>query len=234
MSLLKAKELYRNILEEILPGVTTVTKEWGENTFPLMFWAWDCGMKGEDFRKKSQKAADAGTLGHLMIQKWLVGEKVSKEILDQFTQQQIELAETAYLQWMEFESQHKVKLLKFDGKPAIEIKLVSNNHGFGGTIDMLMDIDECITITDLKTGSGIYPDHVIQVAGGYTLVADEHTIPWKKVLIANIPKDDNKKLNIKILDRQEDALIIKSAQDIFLSLLNVFNNKMSIKDYLKR
>lgn len=232
MSLLKAKSLYTNDLGINVPGATTITKEWGENSFPLMYWAWDCGMHQIDFRKKSGKAADAGTLGHMMIQNGLLGLEVPKEELDQFTQEQIELAETAHLQWMEFESQHKIELLTYEGKPAIEVKLTSKE--FGGTLDMIMRVDGDIALVDLKTGSGIYPDHIVQVAGGYSMLATEYKIDWKKIILANVPKDIDKKLNIKILDRDEDTEIITASQLIFDSLLNVYNNKKYIKDFLKR
>jgi hypothetical protein len=99
---------------------------------------------------------------------------------------------------------------------------------------MIMRVDGDIALVDLKTGSGIYPDHIVQVAGGYSMLATEYRIEWKKIILANVPKDDGKKLNIKILDRDEDTEIITASQLIFDNLLNVYNNKKYIKDFLKR
>ena len=66
------------------------------------------------------------------------------------------------------------------------------------------------------------------------MLATEYKIDWKKIILANVPGAIDKNLNIKILDRDEDTEIIIASQEIFSNLLNVYNNKKYIKDFLKR
>jgi len=50
-----------------IPGCTTVIGRFKESG-GLIYWAWDQGRQGLDFRETRDKAADAGTLAHAMVE----------------------------------------------------------------------------------------------------------------------------------------------------------------------
>lgn len=232
MAIIKAKKLYKNDDGVIVPGGSTIPQEWSDGKDNLIRWAYNCGRRGEDYKKKSENAQDAGTLGHLMIQAYLLGKEVPKKMLNKFTQEQIELAETSVIQWMDFEKENEVKLLKHKGKPAIEVELVSKY--FGGTIDMIMLVNKLNTLVDLKTGRGVYPTSILQVAGGYSMLADVHGIPWEQILIMHVPSDDNKHFKPYIIKKKEDEKVIAAARSMFTNCLNLNYQKNTILKFLKQ
>ena len=60
---------YKNAKGVRIPGNTTVINGnlgWSKNG--LMYWAWEQGRNGKDFRQSRDDAADAGTLAHALIE----------------------------------------------------------------------------------------------------------------------------------------------------------------------
>lgn len=139
-----------------LSGVTTIISgNLGWNKQPLMYWANQMGLEGKSHREEMEKAADAGTLAHQMIEAELKGapmpslEGIAEEISDK--------ANTALGAWREWKDLVEFELI------ASEVSLVSEEYQFGGTIDVAA-IKKVPCILDLKTSNGIYPDHRIQVS----------------------------------------------------------------------
>jgi hypothetical protein len=63
-------QIYKNAKGEIIPGNTTViSQNLGWSKGGLMYWAWQQGRDGKDFRQARDEAADAGTLAHEMIER---------------------------------------------------------------------------------------------------------------------------------------------------------------------
>ena len=86
-----------------VPGVTTVIGgNLGWNKGALMYWAWNEGVNGRNFRDTSQKAADIGTIAHAMVEAELK-DKDWKKIVDlrNVTDEMIDRAENSYLAWLE-------------------------------------------------------------------------------------------------------------------------------------
>lgn len=148
---------------ERVPGVTTISgliKPPG----PLMHWAWECGMKGLDYRKVRDAAADSGTCVHAMIEEDWHGRAFDRSHYDPAILAKADHAFLAYLKWKE---QTQLKVVK------AELSLVSHKHRFGGTMDCLLVGGE-LSIGDYKSSNAVYEDMLIQVAGGYALLWEEH------------------------------------------------------------
>lgn len=62
----KAHTRYRTKSGMIVPGVTTVLSLLAKPA--LIYWAWNLGMQGEDYRKIKEKAADIGTVTHYLVE----------------------------------------------------------------------------------------------------------------------------------------------------------------------
>ncbi|MFQ6049860.1 MAG: hypothetical protein ACE5J0_02350 [Candidatus Paceibacterales bacterium] len=97
---------------------------------------------------KRKKITDWGKLVHNTIEKMLRGE--SPEI-----NPAIQPSIDAFLNWL---NSHKVKV--FD----IERRVLSKEHFYAGTLDVLGEVDGNFGILDLKTSKGIWDENFIQTA----------------------------------------------------------------------
>lgn len=162
---------YQNAKGSRVPGVTTVIGQnlgWGKEA--LMWWANQMGLEGKSHREVAEKAADAGTLAHAMVEAELKGRPAP--ITADIPQDVVEKAETAYLAWLEWARGMEFKLLQS------EVSLVSELHQFGGTIDIAA-IQNVPCILDIKTSNGIYPEHKIQIAAYGRLYSENY--PTEKI-----------------------------------------------------
>ena len=96
----KQHTVYKTGTGERLPGVTTVINELGWNKNMLVAWARREALAGNDPNKIKDEAARPGTLMHSFIEGHINKQKVSTA---DFTQNQIELAKTAFLAFLDWE-----------------------------------------------------------------------------------------------------------------------------------
>ena len=156
---------YKNAKGERVSGVTTIISgNLGWNTRPLMYWSWNEGMEGRDYRQSSEKAADAGTHAHKLVEAHLRGQETP--LSADLPQETLNLAETAFLNFLEWEKSVNFKALH------TEIHLVSEAFQYGATPDVIGEINGKMALLDLKAGNGTYPDHLIQIAA-YRAVWEE-------------------------------------------------------------
>ena len=146
---------YKNAKGEKLSGVTTIIgSNLGWSKGALMYWAWDKGIHGIDYKKDSKEAADAGTIAHAMIEANLKQKTFDSSI---YPKELVSKAETAYLNFLEWKERNHVKPI------AIEPHLVSEKYQFGATPDYIGLINDKPSLLDWKSG-GVYEDHLIQIA----------------------------------------------------------------------
>jgi len=158
-----------------VPGTTTIIGRF-KDSGGLIHWAWDQGRNGLDYRATRDSAADAGTLGHWLVEQHIakiaeneiaalfenkIGvEKVERPIADK--------AIKAYQSYLGWENQTKLEIV------AQEMLLVSEKHRFGGTPDAVGKIDGVLCLVDWKTGNSLYRDHLVQVAAYRALWEESH------------------------------------------------------------
>jgi hypothetical protein len=140
----------------------------GWNKQQLMSWANREGLDGRYHYDTSKKAADIGTIGHAMVEANLKGKRWQDivEGLSGVTDEMVATAEKAFGAWEEWTSLVSFKLLES------EIALISEEHQFGGTIDLAV-VQKKRSILDIKTSKGVYADHKIQLAA-YGRLWDEN------------------------------------------------------------
>lgn len=113
---------------------------------------------------KRDKAATAGTLGHLFVENHLKG--LPDPSTEGLPEPIVKKAEGSYLAYLEWERSHKFQMVHS------ELPLVSEEHKFGGTIDIGAVVGE-MGIVDIKTSKGIYFTMIVQVAA-YGQLYNEH------------------------------------------------------------
>lgn len=136
-----------------VPSVTTVLGRF-KDAGPLMYWAWQCGKDGKDFREERDAAANAGTIAHAAVEAWVKGESFewSKQPADV-----AERAHKAYGAFLEWADQTKLKVDR------TELPLVSEKYGFGGTFDAIL-LGPKRAMGDWKSSNGVYGEYLAQLA----------------------------------------------------------------------
>lgn len=150
-----------------VPSVTTVLGKYKDPS-GLLFWAWNEGIEGRDFRQTRDKAAGLGTVVHAMIDDDIHGRNTSLE--DHLTPERMaELGDMeesdivarttsgfdAYKQWRDGS---KLEIVE------TERSMVSYEHAFGGTPDAIGIVNGSLCLLDWKTSNKIYPDYIKQLA----------------------------------------------------------------------
>lgn len=196
-----------------VPSVTTVLSRFKESG-GLIHWAWGLGIKGLDYRDVRGDAADAGTLAHRMVEADIRGlPPYADPMADPDVVKRARQAFENYLTW---KGQTHLEPVRS------EVRLVSEKHRFGGTLDVMLMYGRR-SIADLKTGA-LYPEHLIQVAA-YAMLWDE-CYPEERIdggyHVLNISRESADFSHHHFVDLDE-------AREAFLLLRRLYDLDQSLK-----
>jgi len=194
-----------------VPGVTTVLGVL--NKPALVIWANRLGLQGIDSSKYRDEMADIGTLAHQMIVDYFKGEKTNT---DDYSKSQIDAAENCLLSFWEWEKGHKIEVI------LAEKQLISQEYGYGGTIDCFCKLDGQPTLLDFKTGKAIYNEFFYQLAAYEQLLAEAgHLIEVTRILRIGRDADEGfEERSVGSLDKQFE---------LFRHCLAIYNLMKEIK-----
>jgi hypothetical protein len=161
--------LYRDKDGKRLPSVTTINKI-GQDSGGLIHWAWDLGIQGIDYRKARDDAAEAGTVGHALVDAALHNKELD---LAKFSDETRALAANAFAAYSEWRQQTKLKFI------ASEVPLVSERWKFGGCLDAVAEQNKKYVLCDWKTGA-LYPEANKCQLAAYAELWNEHE-PLRKI-----------------------------------------------------
>lgn len=211
----KAHTLYKTTDGTRVPGVTTILGIL--NKPALIKWANNLGLQGIDSTKYRDEMADIGTLAHKMILAYF--NKAEADTSD-YSKNQIELAENCLLSFWEWEKGHNIEVI------LAEESLVSEEHSFGGTIDLYCKLDGKATLLDFKTGKGLYPEHTYQVAAyGNLLMACGYDL--ENIQILRIGRDEDEGFEVY------SGAIGYRQWELFKHCLAIYNLQKEIKKEAK-
>lgn len=155
---------------------------------------------------KRDKAAEAGTLGHRLVECDIRG--LPKPQKKDYPTEIWDKAQGGFGSYKDWKSRTKFKLIHS------EIPLVSEKYKFGGCLDIGGAVTD-LELIDLKTGKGVYPNMFIQL-GGYGILWNE-----------NHP--DNQITGYNILNIHPDASFmherrtdLSAEMEIFLEVNKIF------------
>jgi len=200
----KTHIIYKNKEGQKLPGVTTVLGVLAKPA--LMYWANKLGLQGIDVKKYVDDKASIGTLAHEMILAHLRGAELDTSV---YTQKQIDLAETSFLKYLDWEKGHDMcpRLL--------EEPLISEKYQYGGTPDNCCLLDGTPTYIDYKTSGGIYEEMFLQSAA-YRHLLEENGYDVNRIYILRIGRDETEGFEVQeILDTTIHFEIFKRCLDIY-------------------
>src|SRR3990167_1016558 len=148
-----------------VPGTTTVIGRF-KDSGALIWWAWNQGKEGKDYKKTSQDAADAGTIAHELVEAHLRHKTVDLTGYPQEAATRGLGAFEAYLAW---EKQTGIKPIP------CEEQMVSEIYRFGGTPDAIFQMpDGTLAMGDWKSSNAVYSDYLIQLAAYKQLWEENH------------------------------------------------------------
>ncbi len=198
---------YRLADKAIVPGVTTILNLMAKPA--LVPWANRLGLQGIDVGSFVDDKAAIGILGHAMITDKLVGKETDTA---DYSRNQIDLAENTILSFWSWEKDHHIEEVFFVERP-----LVSEIRRFGGTCDIYATVNGKREIIDLKTGSGIYDEHIWQVAT-LKILLEENGFPVDGTRIVNIPRAETEAFSERVVSETENRI----GWEIFQALLRVY------------
>jgi len=208
----KAHIRYKDTAGYIVPGVTTILGVL--NKPALVKWANNLGLQGIDSSKYRDEMADIGTLAHYLIMCHLTGQ--TPDTAD-YSPNQLEMAENATLSYYEWAKGHTIEPI------LVEEALVSDQYGYGGTVDLYAAVDGVKTLVDFKTGKAIYPEMLYQLAA-YKQLLQEHGYEVGPARILRIGRDADEGFEEKVVNGLEREW------DIFAHCLGIYNLRKSGKD----
>lgn len=206
----KAKERYRNSAGEVVPSVTTALSELNKPAF--VKWANRLGLDGIDVDKYVDVLADIGTLTHYFIVCRLTDELPE---VDEFTPEQVALAEGCYKKYLEWEQKNPVTPVY------VETELVSEKYQYGGRPDLYAVCNGRLMLVDFKTNAkGIFPEMIYQVSA-YRQLFLEKGYGVDIATILRLGRSSQEGADEKILTPYE----LDTGFEIFIRCLDIYRLK---------
>ena len=145
----------------------------------------------EDIRRQS---ATYGTRAHEVIEKYInhargFGPKP-------FIPEEVAYPVNAFIRWMERE---KVQPLM------AEAKVMSFEHNFAGTLDILCLYKDVVSIIDIKTGKGVYPESAIQQGAYAVAIRETLGVDVENAYVLKIPKSSKERLKLHKVKNLEES-----------------------------
>ncbi len=148
-----------------IPSVTEILGNIGWKQYGLMHWSHALGLKGISLKDERARLADAGTLAHDMVEAEIKGKPSPS--LDGIEASIVERAQQSFNAFRDWRKTSRFELV------ASEVILVSERLGYAGMIDCIAHLAGAVAIIDWKSSKAIYPDQIVQLAGGYGPLWDE-------------------------------------------------------------
>lgn len=203
----KAKGRYRNAAGLVIPSVTTAVSILDKPA--MLRWANRLGLEGIDMNKYVDELADIGTLTHYFIMCRLRDELPE---VDEFTPEQVRLAEACYKQYLDWEARNPVRCL------LAEEPLISERYQYGGTFDMYGVCNKQFLLGDFKTNAkGIFPEMIYQVSA-YRHLLIEAGYPVSKAVILRLGRGSSEGAEERILTDEE----LDTGFKIFIRCLEIY------------
>jgi len=201
----KIHTVYRRADGTRVPSVTTYLGILGKPA--LLYWAWELGVQGLDYRKVKEQAGDIGTLVHYMILCKLRG--VEPE-LDDYTPNDLAAAFVPMDKFHKWQEENELEPI------LMETPLVSDVHSFGGTPDFYGKVNGKLTLLDFKTSKYIYDDNFYQLAAYKVLLEEHGYMPIEDVRILRLGKSKDEGFEDRAAGNLESHWeVFKACQKIY-------------------
>ena len=169
-----------------MPSVTTVIgQNLGWDKEMLLGWTRKMMREGKDPILFRDRAGAFGTVVHKFVELGRVDSVgLDLKVLSLLSQDWLDKAKGAFDRYAEWAKQHWVEPL------AAELPLVSEEYKYGGTLDMVANVDGVPSLLDVKTSSRIKTSHRVQVSAYKHLYHEVHGV-WLQPVLLHLPGRDS-------------------------------------------
>ncbi len=203
MKLKEEKYFYNNIP---VPRVTEIISKMISEEY-LLYWANSLGFKHQSYKKTVQAAADIGSEAHDLISKFLLGEVFTSDNIPYLGFRKW---------WIDISSNNSVKVL------GSEVQI--SCPYFGGTYDLLLQINDKIYLVDFKTSNHVSYKYYLQLAAyKYMLELQGYKIDGVIILQVNKSKIEYTEYPL-LFDIPEHLDFINKCLNTFFSLVYGYYN----------
>ncbi|HEC60745.1 hypothetical protein LCGC14_0460930 [marine sediment metagenome] len=165
-----------------VPSVTTILeRQCGWSKLALCGWNNKMGLKGVDTKKYLSDKGQIGTLAHAFCTDYLLQQHTD---MADYSPSQVEEAKHSFYAFHNWTKLHTIRPI------LLEAPLVSEIYQYGGQCDIYGEVDGLLELSDLKSGSGVYEDMIVQVSA-YKQLLEEHGHAVNRVRIINIPRSED-------------------------------------------
>lgn len=194
----------------------------------LMKWSNYIGRKGQDYKQTLEEAAEKGTYTHDAIEQFLKHEiyldpfSLPREFMNEVNN----AYESFQMWWNQINMSNRVMVI------AQEFKLVC--EWFGGTLDLLVAINDKIYLVDFKTSNNPSYKYFLQLASYRYILRERYHIELAGVIVLM--------LNKKCIYFEEilcnfsnpfDLQFINDCEMSFLNLVVAYYNRLNIESMYK-
>ena len=217
---------YLNAAGEEVPTTTTIIGKYKDMS-GLMHFAWSEGKAGRGLNESRDRAGDVGSMLHGMIEAHLSGVDWEGTGVGEDLNLACRLFAT-FKRWWE---ENKIEVV------ATETSLVSEEHQYGGTLDLVANIPPYgICLLDWKTSSAYYQEMLLQMAAYRHLWAeasgdikgDAYAHRIAKATLVLFSKTDRKMKFYPVTEEQMDFAFEK-----FLLLRECYGMEAAINQSVK-
>lgn len=146
-----------------VPSVTTILEAYPKGA-AYFEWLKKHGVDADDIR---DEAGRRGSVVHQMTEAYDLGHEVT--LVNDKGNIDYKLNEWAMFErYVDFRSR-----FKFDVKE-IEMNIISEQLGYAGTLDRIIEMDGEKILLDIKTSNAVYPSYWLQLAAYKELLKEEH------------------------------------------------------------
>lgn len=187
----------------------------------LMAWANGIGFKHKKYDDIRQDAADIGSEVHSLIEEFLQNGYISKSM--ETIRNEVKNAFKSFQNWWEIIKQNTYRIIYQEYKLTCPY--------FGGTLDMLIEINGKKYLVDFKTSNHVGYKYYLQLAAYRYILKTEHGIDIDGCIILQLDKKTNIFTEF-VLDfsNLEHLNYMNNCERAFLSLVYAYFNRLCVED----
>ena len=165
----------------------------------LIPWAYNLGLVRQDYNKVRQESADIGTEVHDLIN---IKEGAGWDTyLNDMDYHIGDRARWSLDNYKKFVKDHDLRIL--EQELTLTFGGDKRTPAFGGTCDMVAEVDGKLSLVDFKTGKAIYPESVLPLAA-YDMLLGLEGINVKQYFLVRVPSKESDAYQITIYQPQDN------------------------------
>lgn len=212
----------------IVPRVTHILSEMLHEQ-SIVEWSNYIGMfKRQKYKEVINLAADIGTATHSCIENHIkAGEPISMDLLEENISTIVNRTYNSFLKWWSIISTKNITVLMQ------EVPLIC--QWFGGTLDLLINIDGRIVLVDFKTSNHFSYKYLLQLSAYRWMLRCLHNINVDTLCIVRLDKNVDGLYEEFTLDLNEESntQLMNHCESCFASLVNGYYERMYIEKEFK-